>query len=191
MTVTTDTARRPGRTRHPGRPVGPAARRERPDARPARVRPPNPAHQPAAEWSLALVTLAVIVAFTRVFSGGAFVWPLVVVGGLTHLGLALARRRGLGLGVATLAHRARVRRVWRAGCSSPTPRASPCRARTRRARPAKRSRARGPPSSRWWHPPNRSRGSCWWRPWPSASPCSWPTGPRSGSGRPSRRSSRR
>ncbi|HVN50222.1 MAG TPA: DUF3488 and transglutaminase-like domain-containing protein [Acidimicrobiales bacterium] len=62
-----------------------------------RPAPPLPAHQISAEWSLALVTLATIVSFTRVFDGGSFMGPLVAMAGAAHLGLALARRRALGL----------------------------------------------------------------------------------------------
>jgi len=61
------------------------------------ARPVLPAHQVSAEWFLALVTLAVIVSFSRVFNGGSFVGPLIAMAGALHLGLALARRRGIGL----------------------------------------------------------------------------------------------
>jgi transglutaminase-like putative cysteine protease len=56
-----------------------------------------PPHQASAEWFLALVTAAVIVSFARVFDGGSFIGPLVVMAGALHLGLAIARRRGIGL----------------------------------------------------------------------------------------------
>ncbi|HEX7444290.1 MAG TPA: DUF3488 and transglutaminase-like domain-containing protein, partial [Acidimicrobiales bacterium] len=89
------------------RPPGPPSHQpEAPPARQgtaARSTTAVSAHQPGAEWWLALVTLAVITTFTRVFSDWGFFWPLAVVALLTHLGLALARRRGLGLGVSALA----------------------------------------------------------------------------------------
>jgi hypothetical protein len=68
--------------------------------RSTRAKPPRPAvpdHQISAEWFLALVTLAVIISFSRVFDGGTFVGPLIAMAGALHLGLGLARRRGLGL----------------------------------------------------------------------------------------------
>ncbi len=70
-----------------------------------RARPGNaerPAHLAAAEWCLALVTLAVIVGFSRIFTGATYAFPLIVVAGATHVGLAAARRRGLSLGLCAL-----------------------------------------------------------------------------------------
>jgi transglutaminase-like putative cysteine protease len=56
-----------------------------------------PRHEPVAEIFLVLVTLSVVASFSRVFAGGDFATPLVVVAVATHLSLVLARRRGLGL----------------------------------------------------------------------------------------------
>ena len=103
---------RPARTgtaahdRHRHRTARPRrARSRRAPARravPARA-PAVPAHQPAAEWCLALVTLAVIVGFTRVFSGGTSSGPLVVTAAADPpRSRSLARRRGLGLWVTTV-----------------------------------------------------------------------------------------
>jgi transglutaminase-like putative cysteine protease len=64
--------------------------------------PPIPRHEPGAELALAAVTLTVIIGFDRVFSGVAFAGPLLVIGATTHLGLVIARRRGLGLGLTTV-----------------------------------------------------------------------------------------
>ncbi len=77
----------------------PDAARPAPDRRPSM--PAQPAHQAAAEGCLALVTVAVIASFMRVFAGSSFAWPLLVVAGAAHAGLALARRRGFGLGLTT------------------------------------------------------------------------------------------
>src|SRR4051794_37440629 len=62
-----------------------------------------PRHEPAAELCLGLVTLTVIAAFSRVFSGHDFAGPLLVVGVATHGWLMVARRRGISLAVTTLA----------------------------------------------------------------------------------------
>ena len=56
-----------------------------------------PRHEPAAEIFLVLVTLAVVASFSRVFAGGDFATPLIVVTLATHLSLLAARRRGLSL----------------------------------------------------------------------------------------------
>jgi transglutaminase-like putative cysteine protease len=84
------------------------------DTRPSETRPSGqtgrrpsivtaiPPHEAAAEWLLAAVSVAVIVSFTRLFEGGTFVWPLVVLAGATHLWLAVARRRGYGLLVSAV-----------------------------------------------------------------------------------------
>ncbi len=48
------------------------------------------------------MTLAVIVGFSRIFSGATYTVPLVVVGGTTHVWLAAARRRGVHLGLAAV-----------------------------------------------------------------------------------------
>jgi transglutaminase-like putative cysteine protease len=93
MTATTDA--RPARD--PSADVPRQARRS-PAARAVR-----PAHQPAAECFLALVTLAVIVGFARIFTGATYAVPLIVVGGATHVWLVVARRRGLHLGLAAVA----------------------------------------------------------------------------------------
>ncbi|MGZ4717243.1 MAG: transglutaminase TgpA family protein [Acidimicrobiales bacterium] len=58
-----------------------------------------PRHEPAAEIFLVLVTLAVVASFSRVFAGGDFATPLIVVTVATHLALLAARRKGLGLPV--------------------------------------------------------------------------------------------
>jgi transglutaminase-like putative cysteine protease len=58
-----------------------------------------PPHQVAAECCLALVSAAVVLTFTRLFDGGGFVFPLLIIAGATHLWLATARRRGFGLGL--------------------------------------------------------------------------------------------
>ncbi|HEY5155388.1 MAG TPA: transglutaminaseTgpA domain-containing protein [Acidimicrobiales bacterium] len=57
----------------------------------------TPAHQPAAELWLVLVTLAVVSGFSRIFSGWDFVGPLTVTAVVTHVALVLARRKGLSL----------------------------------------------------------------------------------------------
>jgi len=68
-----------------------------PASRPRPPRPTVPAHQISAECFLALVTLAVIVSFSRVFDGGSFAGPLIAMAAAMHIGLGAARRRGLGL----------------------------------------------------------------------------------------------
>src|SRR3954451_24402565 len=61
-----------------------------------------PRHEPAAELCLGIVTLTVIAAFSRVFSGHDYAGPLLVVAVATHGWLMVARRRGVGLAVTTL-----------------------------------------------------------------------------------------
>lgn len=63
---------------------------------------PRPRHEPGAELALAGVTLAIIISFDRVFSGAAYAGPLLLTAVATHLGLVVARRRGIGLGLTTL-----------------------------------------------------------------------------------------
>lgn len=58
-----------------------------------------PRHEPAAEIFLVLVTLSVVASFSRVFAGGDFATPLIVVTLATHLSLLAARRNGLSLPV--------------------------------------------------------------------------------------------
>jgi transglutaminase-like putative cysteine protease len=58
-----------------------------------------PRHEPAAEIFLVLVTLAVVASFSRVFAGGDYATPLIVVTLATHLSLLAARRKGLSLPV--------------------------------------------------------------------------------------------
>jgi transglutaminase-like putative cysteine protease len=61
-----------------------------------------PAHLAGAEVFLAAVTGSVILSFTRVFNGGTFMGPLIVLAVATHIGLAAARRRGIGLALTAL-----------------------------------------------------------------------------------------
>ena len=89
----------------PPAPTDPSPRpaaRSGPAGPPRPTRPDRPAHLGAAEGFLALVTLAVIVGFSRIFTGASYAVPLIVVGGATHLWLALARRRRVHLGLAAM-----------------------------------------------------------------------------------------
>lgn len=87
--------------------TAPGARR--PDASPdapagtgGRSTPRLPSHQPAAELWLTLVTITVVFGFTRIFSGWDYLGPMLVTAVVTHLGLLLARRRGVSLWATAL-----------------------------------------------------------------------------------------
>ena len=91
----TATATRPATP--PAAPGAPASSSDR------AARRPLPRHEPGAELCLALVTLTIIISFSRVFSGQSYAGPLVVTAAATHGWLMIARRRGLGLVVTTAA----------------------------------------------------------------------------------------
>jgi transglutaminase-like putative cysteine protease len=75
-------------------------RPNRPPAAPPRSE--GPAHLGAAEGFLALVTLAVIIGFSRIFTGATYSVPLILMAGAVHVWLLAARRRGLPLGLAAI-----------------------------------------------------------------------------------------
>ena len=188
-------------TAGPGRPHRPHATVTR-STRPDRHRP-RPATTPRADRRRAPPRaggrdlpgarhpVAVVASFSRIFAGvGLRSAPLVVVAVVTHVGLVLARRRGLGLPLTAVLAVVGFVAADRAGCSSSTPPGS-CvpTARHRRRRPRSRSTrswsafqevvAPTPPAARL--PAGRRASAC-------SSPSSSPTGPRSACGRRSRRS---
>ncbi|MBI2703741.1 MAG: hypothetical protein HYX32_00410 [Actinobacteria bacterium] len=59
-------------------------------------------YQVPAELALALVSLAVVVGFNRVFVDSSFLGPLLVVVVYSHVMMALGRRRGWGIGLSGL-----------------------------------------------------------------------------------------